>query len=120
MALPRLLIYKTSHARVASELTGVDPVIMDETGALTLNGATVTPEDAALDAAWINFDVFASPASRTYFGAIMKSPTIRWAHTAAAGLDHPMFARVVEKGVTLSTTHVQSLGIAEFVLWSVM
>ncbi len=120
MSLPRVLVYKSSYARVGAEMTGADCVVMDEAGAITLNGETLTPETAALDAAWINFDVFGSPASRAFFGAIMTSPTIRWAHTAAAGLDHPMFAKLVEKGVTLSTTHVQSLGIAEFVIWGVL
>ena len=120
MSKPRLLIYKSSYDRVGKEIVGADCAVMDEAGTITVNGQPVTPEDAALDAAWINFDVFGSPSSRAFFGAIMKSPTLRWAHTAAAGLDHPMFAKVVEKGVTLTTTHVQSLGIAEFVIWGVL
>ncbi len=120
MSKPRILVYKASYDRVGDELTGADCVVMDEAGTLTFAGTPVAPEEAALDAAWINFDVFGAPSAKAFFGAIMTSPTIRWAHSAAAGLDHPMFARLVEKGVTLSTTHVQSLGIAEFVIWAVM
>lgn len=74
-----------------------------------------------VDVAWGSGDIFRSPAtSRHFFGAARSSPTLRWLHTSAAGVDAPVFAELSDRGVTLTTSHVTGPPIAEYVLRAVL
>jgi phosphoglycerate dehydrogenase-like enzyme len=50
----------------------------------------------------------------------LKSQQLKWVHTGAAGLDHPIWAQLVDKGAVLTTGHGQALCIAEYVLAEVL
>jgi phosphoglycerate dehydrogenase-like enzyme len=120
----RLLIYEPSFRRLETTTAGHPPavefVLMDDTGALTLNGAAVSVEDAAVEAAWANVDVWQSPVARDFSVAVLKSPGLRWLQSGAAGFDHPIFRQLVERGVRLTTSHGQAVGMADYVLWGVL
>lgn len=119
----RLLIHHASHARLHDRLAaipGLEPVIMDETGALSLAGRPVTVEDAAAEAAWTNNDVWFGRNARDFAVAVLKSPSLRWMQSGAAGFDNPMFGQLVQRGVRLTTSHGQAVGMADYVLWGVL
>jgi len=120
----RLLIYEPSYRRLSAVIDGlgrkVEPVLMDEAGGLSLAGASVTLEEAAVEAAWANNETFFGPAARDFSRALLKSPTLKWLQSGAAGFDHPMFGQLVERGVRLATSHGQAVGIADYVLWGVL
>lgn len=117
----RLMIYEPSHARLAGSIPdGVEPVLMGEDGTLRLDGREVSLEEADPVCAWANADVFFGPAARAYSGAVLKAPNMRWVQSGAAGYDNVLFSRIVEKGVTLTTSHGQSVGMSEYVLWGVL
>src|SRR5580704_11679889 len=52
--------------------------------------------------------------------ALLNAPALQWVQSAAAGFDHPIFAQLVNKGVRLSTSHGQAVGIADYVLAGVL
>jgi glyoxylate/hydroxypyruvate reductase len=120
----RLLIYEPSYRRLRAAFDGLDrkiePVLMDGVGALTLAGGPVSLEDAAIEAAWANNETFFGPAARDFSIALLKSPTLKWLQSGAAGFDHPMFGQLVQRGVRLATSHGQAVGIADYVLWGVL
>jgi phosphoglycerate dehydrogenase-like enzyme len=117
----RLLVYKSAYERLGAQFpAGVEPVIMDETGAMTLEGRPVTIDEAACEAAWTSGDLWTSPVARDFAIAILKSSGLKWMQSSAAGFDHPMFGQLVSRGVRLTTSHGQTVGIADFVLWGVL
>ncbi|MDB5441752.1 MAG: hypothetical protein JWP73_128 [Phenylobacterium sp.] len=120
----RLLIYEPSYRRLRAAIDGlgrkVEPVLVDETGALTLGGQPTTVEDAAIEAAWANNEVWLGPVARDFSVAILKSPDLKWLQSGAAGFDHPIFGQLVARGVRLATSHGQAVGIADYVLWGVL
>jgi phosphoglycerate dehydrogenase-like enzyme len=119
--MTRLLIYEPSFRRLAGSIPeGVEPVLMGEDGVLRLGGREVSPEEADARAGWANADVFFGPAARAYMVALLKSPNLAWVQSGAAGFDQPIFGQLVRKGVTLTTSHGQALGMAEYVLWGVL
>jgi phosphoglycerate dehydrogenase-like enzyme len=122
--MARLLIYASSYPRLAEEITrrapGLDILLMDETGAITLDGAPVDVDEARPDAAWANHAVFVGPAMRPFAVALLKAPSLKWVQSAAAGFDHAMFGQLVAKGVALSTSHGQAVGMADYVLAGVL
>jgi len=120
----RLLIYEASFRRLEAATAALRPavefVLMDETGALTLDGRPIAIEDAGVEAAWANGDAWQGPAARDFSVAILKSPRIKWLQSGAAGFDHPMFGELVRRQVRLTTSHGQAVGMADYVLWGVL
>jgi phosphoglycerate dehydrogenase-like enzyme len=119
----RLLIHETSYRRLQGEIdavAGVEPLVMDGAGAVTLKGAPVAAEGVDAEAAWANSDVFFSPVARAFMVAMLKSPSLRWVQSGAAGFDNPVFGQIVQKGAALTTSHGQAVGMADYVLWGVL
>jgi D-2-hydroxyacid dehydrogenase (NADP+) len=42
--------------------------------------------------------------TRSFLGSALRAPRLRWIHLPNAGVDHPVFARLLERGVRLSTS----------------
>jgi phosphoglycerate dehydrogenase-like enzyme len=120
----RLLIFEPSFRRIETALAAhapaLAPLIVDESGAVTLAGAPLSAEDARPDIVWASGDLYLSGATRGFFTAMLKSPNLRWVQSAAAGYDHPMFADIVRKGARLTTSHGQAVGMADYVLAGVL
>jgi phosphoglycerate dehydrogenase-like enzyme len=120
----RLLIYEPSYRRLEAAITGlgdkVEPVLMRDDGSLTLAGEPVSLEAAQPQAAWANNETFFGPAARNYSVAMLKSPSLKWLQSGAAGFDHPIFGQLVQRGVRLTTSHGQAVGMADYVLWGVL
>jgi phosphoglycerate dehydrogenase-like enzyme len=122
--MTRILLYAPSYRRIQDEVAarapGLEVLVMDEAGTITLDGAPVDVEAARPDAAWGNFEVFTGPAARPFSVALLKAPALKWVQSAAAGFDHPMFGQLVAKGVTLTTSHGQAVGMADYVVAGVL
>jgi glyoxylate/hydroxypyruvate reductase len=122
--MTRLMIYEPSFRRIEADLEAhggeIEPLLVDDAGAVTLAGAAVSTEEARPDTAWANSDVFESPAARDFMVGLLKAPVLQWVQSAAAGFDHPIFAALVKKGVRLSTSHGQAVGMADYVLAGVL
>ncbi|MDB5430002.1 MAG: hypothetical protein JWP35_1118 [Caulobacter sp.] len=120
----RLLIYEPSYRRldaaIAAQGPGVEPLLVNDAGEIRLNGAVLSADEAAPEAALANADLFASPAAGLFMTALLKSPALRWVQSGAAGFDHPIFGRIVRKGARLTTSHGQAVGMAEHVLAGVL
>lgn len=120
----RLLIHEKSYRRVEAALAAhgpaVEPLLLSDTGELTLNGALLATEDARPEAAWANADVFFSGAMRALASAALKSSELKWVQSGAAGFDNAIFGQFVQKGAALTTSHGQAVGIADYVLWGVL
>ena len=122
--MKRLLIYEPSFRRVESRMADVlgdvELLLMDEQGGISQNGAPVSVDAAQPQAGWASADVFGGMAGRNYMVAMLKSEQLQWVQSAAAGFDHPVFGQLVQKGVSLSTSHGQAVGMAEFVIAGVL
>jgi phosphoglycerate dehydrogenase-like enzyme len=120
----RLLIYEPSFRRLEAEIAAlgpaVEPLLMSAAGEASLHGAPVAAEEVAAEAAWTNADVFFGPAVRPFMVAMLKSPGLKWVQSGAAGFDNPVFGQIVQKGATLTTSHGQAVGMAEYVLHGVL
>ena len=120
----RLLIHETSYRRNQAGIdvhgAAVVPLLLNDAGEVRLDGVVITPEAAAPDAAWANTDIFFGGGNRAFWSAVMKSPTLKWVQSGAAGFDNPIFGQVIAKGAKLTTSHGQAVGMADYVLWGVL
>jgi phosphoglycerate dehydrogenase-like enzyme len=122
--LTRLLIYGPSYRRIADDpqiqAPGLQVLTLEDDGLIRLDGVEVSLQAAAPDAAWANHEAFLSPAARNFFIALLKAPALKWVQSAAAGFDNPVFGDLVRKGVSLSTSHGQAVGMADYVMAGVL
>jgi phosphoglycerate dehydrogenase-like enzyme len=66
--------------------------------------ARIADEAAArADIAYFSSDIFPQ-FSKQFFSATRKAPALKWMQVFNAGVDHPVFASVLERGVRLTTS----------------
>jgi phosphoglycerate dehydrogenase-like enzyme len=66
--------------------------------------ARIADADAArAEIAFFSSDVFPEFA-KPFFSAARKAPKLKWLHVFNAGVDHPVFASILERGVRLTTS----------------
>jgi phosphoglycerate dehydrogenase-like enzyme len=122
--MTRILLYEPSYrrleAQIAPHTASLDLFLMQPDGKILKDGAPATVESVSPEAGWLNVDLFGTPAARDYMVALLKSPTLRWVQSAAAGFENPAFGEIVRKGAILTTNHSQAIGMSEYVLTTVL
>lgn len=115
-----LLVYENAYRRM-SEALGADVVTrVQEDGTLRRGDDTVEAEALRLDAAYAAPGMFGGGGAKGFFRTLLKSPTARWFHSGAAGLDDPVFPRIAAKGVVMTVNDAAAIGMAEYVLAEVL
>lgn len=120
----RLLIHEKAYRRVEAAIAtygaAIAPLVVSDSGDITLAGAALSPDTAAPDVVWASADAFFSPAARVFMTAALKAPNLVWVQSSAAGFDNPVFGQFIRKGARLTTSHGQAVGMADYVLWGVL
>lgn len=89
-------------------------------GSLRCEGAVVGPDDVHPEVAWLSVQIFHGPERGAFASLLAQRPSLRWVHTASAGIDGEPFDGLLARGVRLTTSHVNAIPIAEFVMRSVL
>ena len=106
-AQPRSLL--VSEHFLARHATALDAAA--RAGGLTLEHIVVPNDPAAridasacakIELAYFSGDLFPE-RSRSFFAAAFAAPKLRWLQVSNAGVDHPVFQRIVANGVRLTT-----------------
>jgi len=120
--MTRVLVSDTVFRRLQPRLGALagqlECLVMDDDGIIRLEGQEISAVDANPECGLISHDVFFNHQS--YLGALMQSSELKWVQSAGAGVDHPMFVMLAEKGVRLTTNHSQAVGMAEYVVGGVL
>src|SRR3954469_933653 len=118
-----LLVTEPAFTRFGDRVGAVAPdarfIRMQKDGTLTFGDRPLPWEDATPDVAWVTSDLFDGGPVRPFFKLLLTAKP-KWVQIAGAGVDHPVFAMILEAGVRLTTSHVTGPPIAEYVLRSVL
>lgn len=106
--MPGLLIQPTILAQVRDELdriatvTGIaiEPIEVPSEGE-RLDDATMQRIELALSTI---SGATPGPPERRFFGAATRAPNLRWLHVSHAGIDDPVFGRLLDQGVRISNS----------------
>jgi len=60
-------------------------------------------ECARIEVAFFSGDIFPEH-SRQFFSAVRKAPQLKWLHAFNVGVDHPIYAELLERGVRVTTS----------------
>lgn len=66
-------------------------------------GRLADEDYARLDCAFFSNDVF-PVHSRQFFSTVRKAPALQWLHVFNAGVDHPIYTEMLQRGVRLTTS----------------
>jgi phosphoglycerate dehydrogenase-like enzyme len=120
----KLLIYEKSLERVGARLgqvaPGVVPLVLREDGSLWADGKPVPEDAAAPEIGWASLDLLNEGPVREFMVAMLKSPAARWVQSASAGVDHPVFRMLFDKGVVVTNSDATAVAVAEFVMARVL
>lgn len=84
-------------------------------------GDVVSDDDMArIEVAFLSMDMWphATPA---YMSVCLQAPNLRWLHSGSAGVDHPVFRMIIDKGARLTNSSGSSAtSIAHHVMMSLL
>lgn len=111
-----LLIYIDAYERIRGRLDArVTPLVMHADARVTRAGDTLAPNEVQPDIAWANRDMYNLGPVRDFMVTCLKASRLRWVQSSAAGFEHPVFAKLVGNGVTLTNSNASAVPIAEFI-----
>lgn len=101
--MPSLLLSQPILDRYADDIQaawpGIHYVVLPNDPA-----ARLAPEELErVDFAFFSNDIFPE-YSRSFFAAVHGSPNLKWLHVQNAGIDNPVFGRILDRGVRISTS----------------
>lgn len=113
-----LLVYEASWAAMAAQLVALpaDIIVLHDDGRLSCETSCVADPLPLVDCALLDSRVWLSDALPVFQDAVGGAPNLRWVQSASSGVDSPFLRALTNRGIEVSRTTVQSLGIAEFVL----
>ena len=101
--MPTLLLSQPILNRYADDIQaawpGIQYVVLP-----TEPDARLSPEQLApIDYAFFSLDIFPT-YSRGFFSAVQGAPNLKWLHVQNAGVDNPVFQRILDRGVRITTS----------------
>lgn len=105
--MPTLLISHHCNSRYGADIAAAAASANLKLELLALPAdreARLADDDCArIDLAYFSGDVFPE-FSRQFFSALRKAPGLKWLHVFNAGVDHPIYAEMLARGVRLTTS----------------
>jgi phosphoglycerate dehydrogenase-like enzyme len=99
-AVTTLLVSHQLAARHGAKLaTAAELIVLPPDPAARLADA----DCARIETAFFSGDVFPD-YSRQFFSAARKAPRLKWLHAFNVGVDHPIYAELLERGVRVTTS----------------
>jgi D-2-hydroxyacid dehydrogenase (NADP+) len=93
-----VLVSHHLHARYGARI-GAELLVLPADVAARLPDA----ECARAEIAFFSVDIFPD-YSRQFFSAVRKAPRLKWLHAFNVGVDHPIYAELLERGVRVTTS----------------
>ena len=105
--MPTLLVSHRLHAERGADLAEQARVMGIALDLLPLpedaQGRLAGADCARIDGAFFSSDVFPG-YSRQFFSTVRKAPRLQWLHVFNAGIDHPIYDEMIQRGVRLTTS----------------
>jgi phosphoglycerate dehydrogenase-like enzyme len=98
----------------------VSVVPFDKAGQFLVDGKAVSRRDLDLDYVWLSTHINADGLRDTAFDYMLECKTIGVLQTFNAGLDHPFYKKLSDKGTRVCNSSAQGVAIAEYVMAQVL
>jgi phosphoglycerate dehydrogenase-like enzyme len=117
-------MFDKSQAHIGERLNalGLDLTVrtFSKDGTFLVDGRKVAPRDVDLDYMWLSSHLNADGFRDKAFDMVLECKRIGVLQTFNAGLDHPFYRKLSEKGTRICNSSAQGVAIAEYVLAQVL
>ena len=111
---------EAAHLRIRERIAGLGPdfevIIVKAPGRYLRDGVEIPLAELSPEIVWNTQEAYMSGLLPTLMRPLLDCPSVRWLQTFNAGLDLPIFRRIMEKGVRITKSSAQGVVIAEYVL----
>ncbi len=119
------LLHARTFARLRPRLKGLDAAVrfvtIDDAGKAHDGWTSTALADLPpLDMAFGSSDAFFAPSVREFMTGLLKSPSLDWFQSAAAGIENPALVMIGQKVKHYTTNHTQAESMAEWALWQAL
>jgi len=119
-----LLMYDKALTRIGDRLRALnldlDIATFDKTGRVTIGGQSQAPEDVSVDYMWLSSDMNLDGFQQGGFDLALALRSAKVLQTYNAGLDHPFYKQLSDKGTRISNSSAQAVAISEYVMGQVL
>jgi phosphoglycerate dehydrogenase-like enzyme len=98
----------------------VSYAIVQDPSTVEYEGRRVPLAGLPAEVVWQSTECFFPPLLQAFHDLYASSSSVRYAHSAGAGYDMPIVQTVLKRGIRLTTSHVNAIPIAEFVMRGVL
>jgi phosphoglycerate dehydrogenase-like enzyme len=116
----QVLMSEASFHRIRERIAPLSPrldiVTVPEAGRYLRGEVEVAAADLDPEIVWNTQEAYLSGLLPSLMRVVLDSPSVRWLQTFNAGLDLPIFRRIMEKGVRITKSAAQGVVIAEYVM----
>jgi phosphoglycerate dehydrogenase-like enzyme len=111
---------KAAYQRVGGAISAMgddlDVITLDLGGGFHRGDTVIAAGAVDPEVFWMSLDLFLSGPTPPFFATLFGGLNGRWIQVPAAGLDHPIFKKVMGKGLRLTKSVAQAPPIAEYVM----
>ncbi len=118
-----VLLAESTYQRLRSEFDSIEDVryiTLDSSGELHSDGEELSRDKYNISSLLVDVDMFQQGQLELVLGMLNDSTSLEFVHTAAAGLDAPVFRVIADKAQVFCNSDAQAPAIAEFVVASVL
>ncbi len=119
-----ILMHPAAWARlsgaIAEAAPGARALHLDAAGGLIDPDGDPAPADARPEVFWHSVDLMGDDDAGRYLDHALAAEGLDWMQTMQAGLDNPVFADLLRRGLRIAKSSAQSGAIAEYVLAHVL
>jgi phosphoglycerate dehydrogenase-like enzyme len=124
MANPCVVIAKEAYEPWRTLFEAADlPVryaLMEDPETAILDGQRYAPTELPANVLWLTIQALRGPLRRSFKHLMENAPDLKLAQSIGAGYDMPIMQDLLKRGVRLTTSHANSISIAEFVMRCVL
>lgn len=121
---PVLAMYDRSLTHIGPRLDALGLQLQVVTfwrdGLCALDGRTLPPEEVSADYVWLAAPITADDVQEQAFGLVERMRRVGVLQTYNAGLDHPFYRRMSQRGTRICNSSAQAVAISEYVFGQLM
>lgn len=119
--MQKLLLHALTFERLNDRLKKfqkeICPITIDESEQLMEPWSKQSIETVSPQLCYAEPTVFFGTSIRKFLPLVLSSDKLRWVHSTAAGIEHPVLVKLGQKAEIYTQSHIQSEAMSEWAIW---
>ena len=117
-------MYNRSYDHIAARLEAlaldINVLTFNKEGQILRDGIVISPNDTTIDYVWLTQHIKTDNVEDRIFDLVLSCKSVDVLQTFNAGLDHPFYKKLSDKGTRICNSSAQAVAISEYVMAQVL